>query len=322
MNISSEILEEARHGDLSRLRRVPKADLHAHCSLSAPFRTLQEISGFQIPTPPKRFNGFGEFHRYLEKNFFHLMESEQNGWRILRDCLDWMISDGVVYTECSFDLYNAVEFGISWDSFADTLREELERVSGQITVCCELGIGRDTDDDFWKPELGKALATGVFGSVDLYGKYEARQVEELLPIFDKSREAGLKIKLHTGEFPGSERVRKDVELTQPDGIQHGIAAAEDETLLAYLASLQCEVNVCPGSNIGLGAASSYEDHPIRKMFDAGVKVTLATDDYAIFGVSLSEEYLNLYRAGVFNADELERIRQNGLDAFEHYTRKS
>ena len=62
----------------------------------------------------------------------------------------------------------------------------------------------------------------------------------------------------------------------------------------------------------LGRVSSLAEHPIRKLYDAGVKVTVNTDDVLVFGQSVSEELINLYRAGLFGAAELDDLRQNGL----------
>ena len=72
------------------------------------------------------------------------------------------------------------------------------------------------------------------------------------------------------------------------------------------------LNVCPSSNVALCRAESIKKHPIRKLFDHGIKVTINTDDLMIFGQSVSDEYMNLYRESVFSPDELETIRQNGL----------
>jgi adenosine deaminase len=63
----------------------------------------------------------------------------------------------------------------------------------------------------------------------------------------------------------------------------------------------------------LGRVARLKDHPIRKLFDAGVKVTVNTDDALVFGVGVSEEFLGLYQAGVFTAAELDVIRQWGLE---------
>ena len=82
--------------------------------------------------------------------------------------------------------------------------------------------------------------------------------------------------------------------------------------MRFLADNRIRLNVCPTSNVMLGRVDSLPVHPIRKLFDAGVKVTVNTDDVLMFGQSVSEEFLNLYRAGLFSAAELDRIRRNGL----------
>jgi adenosine deaminase len=72
------------------------------------------------------------------------------------------------------------------------------------------------------------------------------------------------------------------------------------------------LNICPTSNLLLGRVARLQDHPIRKLFDAGVKVTVNSDDVLVFGAGVSEEFLALHQAGVFTATELDLIRQWGL----------
>ena len=109
-------------------------------------------------------------------------------------------------------------------------------------------------------------------------------------------------------------MREEMAQVRPVALQHGVRMIEDRALLTELARLGTVANVCPASNIALGVCADLATHPIRAMYDAGINVTLASDDYAIFGRSLSQEYLALYMAGVFSAAELEIIRQNGLSA--------
>jgi adenosine deaminase len=82
--------------------------------------------------------------------------------------------------------------------------------------------------------------------------------------------------------------------------------------MRFLADHQIRLNVCPTSNVMLGRVESIATHPVRKLFDAGVMVTINTDDVLMFGASVSEEFLNLYEAGLFTVGELEVMRQNGL----------
>jgi adenosine deaminase len=93
-------------------------------------------------------------------------------------------------------------------------------------------------------------------------------------------------------------------------VQNGIAAAESPSVMRFLADHQIRLNICPTSNILLGRVSRV--HPIRKLLDAGVIVTVNSDDAIVFGAGASEELLSLYQVGVFTAKELDQIRRWGL----------
>jgi len=82
--------------------------------------------------------------------------------------------------------------------------------------------------------------------------------------------------------------------------------------MRMLADNHVRLNVCPTSNVMLGRVDRLETHPIRRLYDAGVEVTVNTDDVLVFGSGVSEEFLSLYQAKVFNADELDGIRRGGL----------
>jgi adenosine deaminase len=95
-------------------------------------------------------------------------------------------------------------------------------------------------------------------------------------------------------------------------VQHGIAAADDPVVMRFLADNRIRLNICPTSNLLLGRVVSLAQHPIRRLFDAGVRVTVNSDDVLVFGSSVSQEFLALHRSGLFSAAELDVIRRNGL----------
>ena len=97
-------------------------------------------------------------------------------------------------------------------------------------------------------------------------------------------------------------------------MQHGIGAAESVEVMRWLAGNGIRLNVCPTSNVMLDAVPDMASHPIRLLFDNGVPVTVNSDDPMIFDQSVSDEYRNLYKAGVFSADELEEIRRASLES--------
>ena len=131
------------------------------------------------------------------------------------------------------------------------------------------------------------------------------------PLYAQARAQGLTLKAHVGEFGSAEDVRRTVEVLDLDEVQHGIAAAESTDVMQWLAEKGVRLNVCPTSNVMLGVVADLSVHPIRRLHDHGVAVTVNSDDLTVFGQSVSDEYLNLYRAGVFTAEELDGIRVGG-----------
>ena len=120
------------------------------------------------------------------------------------------------------------------------------------------------------------------------------------------------MKAHVGEWGDADSVWRAVEELELHEVQHGIAAAQSKPVMQFLAKNRIRLNICPTSNVMLGRVRTIAEHPIRRLFDAGVIVTVNTDDVLVFGQGVSDEFLGLFRAGLFNADELEMIRLSGL----------
>lgn len=321
--ITKTVLEAGRDGNLKPLKSVPKTDLHAHAVLSAPFETYLEISAGKIRRPPERFQDLDHFLAYVKEAFFPIFTSVEIYRRIFRDAFAHMIADGIIYTEISFDLAMPLllKKKTKWDELVLMLGEEIDRIRDKLVVCPELGLARDFPFDNWEDLVIEALDTGFFRSIDLYGSEKLKPILDFAAYFEHGRSRGLKIKFHGGETSHAQRLIDEFNVVKPDGVQHGVRAAEKPEALKLLAESKVDVNVCPFSNYLLNVVQNYCRHPIRQMFDAGIRVTVNSDDLAVFGRSVSEEYLRLYEAGIFSAEELEQIRQNGLCAFLNLDRR-
>jgi hypothetical protein len=133
--------------------------------------------------------------------------------------------------------------------------------------------------------------------VDLYGDELAQPIEVFQPVYAACRMTGLRLTAHVGEWGSAQDVARAVEVLELDSVQHGIAAASAPSVMRRLAEQRVTLNVCPTSNVRLGRVEHLGRHPIRTLFDAGVRVTVNTDDALVFGIGVSEEFLGLYRAG-------------------------
>ena len=187
------------------------------------------------------------------------------------------------------------------------------RVAPDIEWIPQLDLAREVPIDVQARRLAPFLELGFWRTLDMSGDELAQPTAVFKPLYRSARNAGLTLVAHVGEWGDADSVQRAVEELELDEVQHGIAAAKSKSVMKFLADNHIRLNVCPTSNVLLGRVESLTEHPIRKLYDAGVKVTVNTDDVLMFGQSVSDEFLNLHRAGLFSAVELDEIRQNGFE---------
>ena len=288
--------------DQAGLRTAPKVDLHCHAYFSTRRKNLETRLGCRLEPPPAKMNKLGGMIVYAMDVLDPHLRNRETIEFVVEAAVRDAIEDGVVVLEMSIDVRRAAYYT---DGLAGVVRHIgalAARYRPQISFRPELGIPRQAAAD---PELvsraHEAIELGFFQSIDLYDHQEACAPEAVEPLYAKAGAAGMKLKAHVGEFGGAEEV------------QHGIGAAESVEVMRWLAENRIRLNVCPTSNVMLDAAYDMASHPIRLLYDNGVPVTINSDDPMIFDQSVSDEYRNLYQAGVLGADELDDIRRASLD---------
>ncbi len=130
------------------------------------------------------------------------------------------------------------------------------------------------------------LVTGF----NMAGEERMNRVADYARAFDIARDAGLGLTIHAGELVGPQSVIDALDLVRPSRIGHGVRAIEDPDLVKRLADLGTVLEVCPGSNIALKVYPDYESHPLKRFLEAGVRVTLNSDDPPFFHTTLAMEY--------------------------------
>ena len=201
--------------------------------------------------------------------------------------------------EGSIDLQFVGHYHEDYDAFLGMISDVVAKYKDKITFRPELGIGKTFDDEKvqkWVPILMKS---SVFKSVDLYGPETFDGIERFKPLYELAGKCGLKRKAHVGEFSDAASVKGFIEEFSLEEVQHGIGAAKDDKVLQFIADKKIRCNVTPTSNVLLSAVKRMEDHPIKKMFEAGVRLSIGTDDLLFFNRSVSEQCADLVDAGAF-----------------------
>lgn len=299
--------------DVSKLLQAPKSDIHNHSTKGCRRAWLEERLNRRFAPPPERFNG-------------------------LAGMQEWFTASIKPYCK------NCEGLILRWEgAFAEAKRNNITRLAmnfgapeidliGGIDAFAHL-IGRFHQaycpDTVFEPEItyvsscnaaqeaakiDQYLSTGFFKSIDVCGGENIQPLEAFLPLYRKAARYRLIRKMHVGESGSAEDVRRAVDVLELSEVHHGINAAASKDVMRFLAENQIQLNVCPSSNVMLGYAADYRNHPIRVLYEHGVKVTINTDDLLIFDSSIENEYLLLYQAGAFSADQLDGIRMTGLNA--------
>ena len=138
--------------------------------------------------------------------------------------------------------------------------------------------------------------------------------EQFRDLYAEAAQHGLKLTIHAGETVGPESVWGALYELRPNRIGHGLRAVEDPNLVSYLAKRRIPLELCITSNVMTGCCRSVEQHPVRKLFDAGVLVTLNTDDPDMFRTDLVNEYRIARDVFGFTGEELRELARNSFRA--------
>ncbi|MBF0205979.1 MAG: adenosine deaminase [Oligoflexia bacterium] len=189
------------------------------------------------------------------------------------------------------------EFGVTWNWIFDLTRTNLFGPEKFVDILIQ---SRDTGQGLVAMGLSETLVT--------------YKVAEYQHVFDKAISAKLPIIPHAGEFQGPVSVINSLKACQASRIHHGVRSIEDQTLVQELAKRQIPLDICVSSNVKLGVVANYKQHPIRRLWDAGLLITIGADDPSLFDSNVNQEYDHLIDDYKFTIDELERVSLNGLQA--------
>ena len=298
--------------NLLALRQVPKSDLHNHAMMGGRLTSMEKFSGRKLEKFGNGKKGVHGINEWIGKVYRPLFDLTGTFKAAVDAAFIQAKSDGVTVLEMSMDAFMGRLFNIRPEEVITTLTASHQALAPDIDFRPELGFSKSlplrTILSCFEPYAG----TGYFRSIDLYDLEDAQPLENFSEIYRYAKSLGMKCKAHAGEFGTAESVRMAVEVLELDEIQHGIGAAESPEVMRWLSDNGIPLNVCPQSNISLKRVKSYKTHPMRILYDNGVKVTVNTDDVMLFNAGNSEQYLKLYKSGLFSAEELDIIRRNGL----------
>jgi aminodeoxyfutalosine deaminase len=308
---------------------LPKVELHVHLVGSAPVETVLSLARRHpergVPTSEtglREFYTFRDFSHFIEvyTAVTRLLSEPEDLADLVRGAARNLARQNVRYAEFQFGPYAFQRLGMPDAVITEALdtgtRDALAETGVRMAWIVE--FPGQSAGEYAAAALRLALANPPQGLVGFgIGGIEAGRAPYtglIRSVFAAATAAGLHSVPHAGETTGADTVWEAVSRLRADRIGHGIGALDDPALAGYLAERQLPVDVSPTSNVCTRCVPSIGEHPLRRMLEAGLLVTLNSDDPPMFGTSLSNEYLVAGRDLGFSPAGLAELAANGVRA--------
>jgi len=290
-------------------RSLPKIELHRHLEGSLRLSTMLDIAHLhKLDLPYMDVDKFrslvqvvdGEpytFQNFLAKfsTLRHFYQSPEAIQRITHEAIEDAAADNIRYLEVRFTPVALTRVkGFPLGEAMDWVIEAVEKASSQYDIKIGLiaSVNRHEEVDLAEEVIKlsvERLNQGIL-AVDLAGNEVDFPGEDFAPVFREAQQAGLKTTIHAGEWGGPERINMAIKTLGADRIGHGVRVLEDKAITAVTRETQTAFEVCPTSNHQSGVVTEINQHPLPKMIEAGLLVTVNTDDPGISQIDLSNEY--------------------------------
>ena len=295
------------------LRDLPKAELHIHLEGSVEPETLYELD------PTVSIEEYRALYHYTDFDSFlrafgavgKRLRTPADYGLITRRLLERLESQNVLYAEiilaAGVVLWKRQDFAPIFACIHAAAQESSVQVRWILDAVRQFGV----EPAMQVASLAAERVNQGVVAMGIGGSEERGPANWFTDVFAFARKAGLHLHAHAGESMGPESIWDALALGA-ERIGHGIAAAGDPALMRHLRDRDIPLEICITSNLVTGVVQRIEDHPVRRLFDAGVPIVLNSDDPAMFRCSLTGEYRLAAEQFAFTEDELRRLAGNGF----------
>ncbi|MFP4376975.1 MAG: adenosine deaminase [Spirochaetales bacterium] len=320
-------------GDLKKfIASIPKTEIHLHiemCVSATSYETLMDK--YDIPHDEKTtaltdFSKIASLQSMIESFYFvqSFFREPEDFQLVVDDVIAYAKRNNIAYIEAFASPSMVLNRGlISFDQMFTTLVKGFDKAykKEKIDVRLIVDVSRSFGPKNAMKNLDHTLAflkkteTDRVLGIGLGGQEIGHPCADYEAVFAKARKAGLHVVAHAGEEVGPESVWEALEVLKAERVGHGISSIQDPKLMDRLKKDKTPLEICPTSNVYTKKyVERYSDHPIRKFFEAGLFVTVNTDDPILFSIELNQEMHKLASEIGFSRDELLAIVKNGIDA--------
>lgn len=296
---------------------MKKVELHLHLDGSVRPTTISELLNISIEEARKLSSVSlkeNSLKDYLDKFDIPLkiMQTKENLMRISKELALDLLKDNVIYAEIRFAPNKHLENGLTLDEVITSILKGLKEVpiKTNLILCMMRGDSYAKNVEIIK-YAKKYLGKGVVG-IDLAGNEALYPVNNYQELFAIARKEKIPFTIHAGEGDGALSVIKAINLGAKR-IGHGVRAIESTEALNLLKEKDITLEVCPKSNLDTKMYNKLESHPIKKLLDKGVKVTINTDNRTVSNITLEETYKKLKETFHFSKEDFINMNKRAIE---------
>lgn len=314
------------HDLRSIIRGMPKSELHLHLEGSIEpeltFR-LAERNGVAIPFPNveelRRAYDFEDLQSFLKVYYAgtSVLLKAEDFYDLTREYLVRIAEDRVLHAEVFIGPQAHTCRGVPSEAVFEGVTGALDDwgprlgMSTRLLLILQRHQGEEAGTETYEASMRYRDRIAGLG---IGGIEKGHPPANFARLFARARGDGLHLVAHAGEEGPAAYVAEAVDVLGVDRVDHGVRCEEDPALVRRLAERGIPLTVCPLSNVKLGVFPRIEDHNFKRLLDAGIKVTMNSDDPSYFGGYMTDNYLATAQATGLDADDLYRVAANGFEA--------
>lgn len=308
------------------IKALPKVELHIHIEGTLePELMFQLAERNKIVIPYKNPDELQKAYQFTDLQSFlnlyyagtHVLHTEEDFYDLTWAYMKKIHQQNVRHTELFFDPQSHTSRGVDMGVVIHGIAQALEDAERQLDISSEMILCflRDLPVDDALQTLEKALNYKEhFIAVGLDSAERNHPPRDFISVFTKAREQGLLTVAHAGEEGPAAYITEALDLLKVSRIDHGVRCLEDKDLIDRLQKHQIPLTVCPLSNLKLCVFDDMRKHPLKKMLDMGLAVTINSDDPAYFSGYIEENYYAVAESLQLTDRELFQLAKNSIDA--------
>ena len=323
--IHSSKITHVNHTQLNNfIEGIPKAELHLHIEGTFEPELMFEIArrnnisiNYKSIDELKKAYSFNNLQEFLDIYYAgaSVLLQAQDFYDLTWAYLTKVHEQNLIHTEIFFDPQTHTDRGLSFDTVIQGIRSALDDGKEKLGISSKLIMCflRHLDEAAAFETLNQALPyKNWIAGVGLDSSEMGHPPSKFQRVFSKARDEGFITVAHAGEEGPAEYVWEAINLLKVSRIDHGNRSLDDAQLIKYLIETQIPLTVCPLSNLELKVVNDLKDHPLLKLMEAGLMVTINSDDPAYFGGYMNENYTQIASALNLTKKQITQLAKNSF----------